>query len=205
MTRHVRRRALVVLLAALVVLVVPACGIESDSSPRAVAEDEVPEALVAPTSTSITTPGSDAPTRSVEVSFLSDDVLRSVSREIEVRSGIEGAIEALLAGPTEAERAADLTTSIPAGTELLEVTESEDTGLLTLDFSEELRSQQGSELRNAVAQLVYTATAFNGDEDQQVRFRIDGEVQNVPTDEGTTAPVVTRADYRLLDPAFAEG
>lgn len=194
------RRLLLVLVAVAALLSLAACGIEADSSPRALDEDDVPEALAATTTTS-TAPGSDVPTRTIEVSFLSNEVLRASPREVEVRAGITGAIEALLAGPSEAERSANITTSIPAGTELLDVQVSEDGDLLTLDFSEELGGPQGSELRNAVAQIVYTATAFNGDEDQQVRFQIDGQVRSVPANRGATAPVVTRADYRDLDPA----
>jgi len=179
------------------------CGIESDSSPRELAEDQVPEELVAPITTT-TEAGSDAPTRTREIWFLSDDMLRSTPREVEVRAGIAGAIEAVLAGPSPQEQTASLTTSIPAGTELLEVRQAEDSGLLTIDLTDELQLQEGSELRNAVAQLVYTATSFN-DTSDQVRFQIDGQVVSVPADEGATASVVTRADYADLDPALADG
>jgi len=163
----------------------------------------VPEELVAPITTT-TEAGSDAPTRTREIWFLSDDMLRSTPREVEVRAGIAGAIEAVLAGPSPQEQTASLTTSIPAGTELLEVRQAEDSGLLTIDLTDELQLQEGSELRNAVAQLVYTATSFN-DTSDQVRFQIDGQVVSVPADEGATASVVTRADYADLDPAVADG
>lgn len=54
-------------------------------------------------------------------------------------------------------------------------------------------------LRNAAAQLVYTATGLP--EVLAVRIRIDGANLNLPTSEGDTDDLVTRDDYLLYDPA----
>jgi Immunoglobulin-like domain of bacterial spore germination/Sporulation and spore germination len=61
------------------------------------------------------------------------------------------AVEQLLAGPTSTDRAAGLTTAIPAGTRLERL--SIDAGTATADFSRELSPA-------AAAQVVYTLTEF---------------------------------------------
>jgi spore germination protein GerM len=197
-----RHPVLAVLLAALTLAaVLAACGIESDSSPRELAEDDLPEALQATTST--TTPDGSAPTRTVDLWFLSNELLALAPREVEVRDQVDGAIEALLSGPTEEERDEGYTTSIPAGTELIRTDPAEDEQLLTINLSEDLQALGASELRNSVAQLVFTATSFSSTI-ERVRFQIDGEVVRVPAREGQLAPVVTRADYADLDPEQAD-
>ena len=55
-------------------------------------------------------------------------------------------------------------------------------------------------LRNAAAQLVYTATGFP--DVIAVRIRIDGERISLPTSEGDTEGVVDRNDYFQYDPSF---
>jgi spore germination protein GerM len=198
------RRSLLVVGAAMVasLALVGGCGIESDSSPRELADDQVPEELVAPSTTGSTAAGTDAPTRTRVIWFLSDELLTQSPREVEVRAEVEGVIEALLVGPSPQEQDAGLTTSIPAGTELIDADLDEDSGLLTINLSEALELAEGSELTNAVAQLVYTATDFS-DSIDQVRFQIEGQVRSVPTDGGANAAAVTRADYADLDPDTA--
>ncbi|OWY60727.1 hypothetical protein B7486_67630, partial [cyanobacterium TDX16] len=78
--RHPLLAVLVAVLGLATVLV--ACGIESDSSPRELAEDDLPEALQETTTT--TTPDGSAPTRTVELWFLSNELLALAPREVEV-------------------------------------------------------------------------------------------------------------------------
>ena len=200
MTRRGAGRLLAVVLTGLLLV---ACGIESDSSPREIAESDLPAALRETTSTTAQQDG--APTRTVDLWFLATEQLAQATREVEVRTGVDAAIEALLLGPSEAERQRGFTTSSPAGTELLRTSAAEDERLLTIDLSAELAAQQGSELRNSVAQIVFTATSFNQTAIERVRFQIDGDVVSVPAREGRTATVVTRSDYADLDPEADDG
>ena len=69
------------------------------------------------------------------------------------------AVDALLAGPSAAERAAGLGTSIPEGTELLGL--SIDGGVATANLSRTFESGGGSlSMFNRLAQLTYTLTQF---------------------------------------------
>lgn len=173
-----------------------ACGIPSDSSPQALDESAVPDELVAPTS-STTAPDSGGPSRTVEVWFVADDQLIPALRTIDVDTGVAGAIEAALDGPTEEEGESGISSSIPAGTELLGVQQQGDR--LTIDLSEELQTVGSSELRNAVAQIVYTATGYSASI-TEIRFQVEGQNVPVPVEEGATANVVTREDYDSLGP-----
>jgi spore germination protein GerM len=174
-----------------------ACGIPSDSSPQAFDESAVPDELVAPTS-STTEPDSGGPSRTVEVWFVADDQLIPALRTIDVDTGVAGAIQAALDGPTEEEGESGISSSIPAGTELLGVRQQGDR--LTIDLSEELQTVGSSELRNAVAQIVYTATGYSSSI-TEIRFQVEGQNVPVPVEEGATANVVTRDDYDSLGPS----
>ena len=55
-------------------------------------------------------------------------------------------------------------------------------------------------LRNAVAQLVYTASAFP--DVLAVRIRLGGEATTLPTSEGDTDQVVRLSDYASYDQDF---
>ena len=69
------------------------------------------------------------------------------------------AVNALLAGPSAAEQAAGVGTSIPEGTELLGL--SIDGGVATVDLSRTFESGGGSlSMFNRLAQLTYTLTQF---------------------------------------------
>jgi hypothetical protein len=182
-------------------LLLTGCGIESDSSPRELAGDQLPDELLETTTTTV--PGG-APTLTRQVWFLSNELLAESPRDVEVAAGVDGALEAVLGGPTDEEQELGLTTSIPAGTELIDTRAAPEEQLLTINLSEELEALGASELRNAVAQLVFTATSFNSAAIQQVRFQIDGQAVSVPARGSATSSLVTRADYADLDPEQAD-
>jgi Sporulation and spore germination len=106
-------------------------------------------------------------------------------------------LTSLLAGPTNQETAAGLTSAIPAGTEL-------DSAILVgatarLDFTDSLASVSGQEEVLAFAQIVTTATSLPGVE--RVQIAIDGQMVNAPLSDGTLAQgPVDRADYIPLLP-----
>lgn len=110
--------------------------------------------------------------------------LAQVSRTVpdrSVESRLRGGLEALLAGPTEAERAAGLGSEVPAATRLLGLTVRD--GVARADFSAELGSGGGSSsMLGRVWQIVYTATQFA--DAPAVRILIEGKEAEALGGEG---------------------
>ena len=94
---------------------------------------------------------------------------------------VRGALEALLAGPTEVERGQGLSTAIPSGTTLRNV--RVESGIVWADFSREIDAGGGSaSMLGRFWQIVYTATQFP--DAPQVRILIEGEARNTLGGEG---------------------
>jgi germination protein M len=110
------------------------------------------------------------------------------------------AMEALLAGPTDAERLEGIQTQIPDGTELLGL--SVDKGIATVDLTSEFESGGGSaSMSMRLAQVVFTLTEFRTV--QGVQFALDGEPIEVLGGEGVVIDhPLTRKDYADLLPAI---
>jgi len=109
------------------------------------------------------------------------------------------AMNAMLAGPTEAERAERVITSaVPSGSRLLGLTIED--GVATVDLSREFESGGGSmSISVRLAQVVYTLTQFPTV--QSVRFEIEGQPVTVFSSEGLILDgPVDRADYEELLP-----
>ena len=113
---------------------------------------------------------------------------------------LRAAMDALVAGPNEDERAWGLGTVIPEDTRCLGV-ELED-GLATVDLSAEYDTGGGSlSMLLRVAQVVFTATQFEGVE--TVAFKIDGRPVEAIGGEGImVSPAVRRADFEGQAPAI---
>jgi len=110
------------------------------------------------------------------------------------------ALDSLLAGPSEVERAAGVFTAIPDGTELLGL-DIED-GIATVDLSSEYEQGSGSYAEFLrLAQVVYTITQF--ETVQGVNFRLDGEPVELFGGHGIIMdrPKIRR-DYRDYLPAI---
>jgi hypothetical protein len=126
-------------------------------------------------------------------------VLRTLPRTVGVA---RAAMNALLDGPTTAERGADpaLTTSVPASATLLGI--SVDGGTATVDLSGSFASAGSTNAQIArVAQVVYTLTQFSNV--HTVRFEVEGTPIAVPDGSGTSrTDAVGRADFRQLLPAI---
>jgi hypothetical protein len=109
------------------------------------------------------------------------------------------AVDALLAGPSAAERSTGLVSAVPAGTRLLGITIRN--GVATVDLTSEYQSGGGSlSMQTRLGQVVYTLTQFPTV--QKVRFRLDGTPVNVFSSEGIVLDhPVGRGDYaNLLQP-----
>jgi len=196
----VRRLEAVVALA--VVVGVAACGLSENSEPRVIAASDLPSELVDPSPSSSTTAAPSPTTSQIAVYHLvqQDGVPRliAVAREVEDPSRPRERLAALLLPPTAEEQAAGILTSIPADTVLLNTQLIEDE--LVVDLSRSLFDVQGEELRNAFAQMVWTATELENV--VRVRFLVDGEELRAPDAAGVEQPgAVRRSDYRALAPA----
>lgn len=123
-------------------------------------------------------------------------VLREVPRTPAVGTA---AMNALLSGPTTAERAERVITSaVPAGSRLLGLTI--ENSVATVDLSSEFESGGGSmSISVRLAQVVYTLTQFPTV--QFVQFEIEGRPVTVFSSEGLILDgPVGRADYEELLP-----
>ena len=139
---------------------------------------------------------------SFEVWFASGERLVAERRTHTPTLGVAAAaLEALLAGPTRAERASGVSTAVPAGTRLLSV--SINGGIATVDLTSEYQSGGGSfSMQVRLGQVVYTLTQFPTV--KKVRFQLDGAPVNVFSGEGIVLDhPVGRSDYEDLLPAIA--
>ena len=103
------------------------------------------------------------------------------------------AMGALLGGPVQRPGAVTLSTSIPAGTSLLDLTIRN--GIATVDLSRDFESDSGSaSSRSRLAQVVYTLTQFTGV--RSVLFQVEGRTVTTFGSEGVVLDgPQARADF----------
>ncbi len=197
-----RRSSLLVVLTVLLATVA-GCGIDLDDEPRRISSENVPFDLLDPSTTTSSTTTTEVPaaTTTTQIYLLAaDGLLAAQNRSVPAPVRVRDAIAALLDGPTSLDSRLGLRSSIPTGTRLLGV--DRDGGTAIIDLSEEFVGPVGDELKIAIAQLVYTATAVPGV--TGVLVAIEGEIREVPDGEGrlTTDPL-GRESFPQLDPAQA--
>jgi spore germination protein GerM len=193
------RRAALLLLA--VLLVATGCGLSENREPRVIEAADLPEQLVNPDPATTTTALTSPTTTVVAVYYVVQQggVTRLVARPREVADATTPAdrLAALLEPPTAEEQASGILTSIPADTVVIDTEQTGDE--LTVDLSASLFDVQGEELRNAFAQLVWTATEL--ETVRRVRFLVDGQEVNAPDADGIEqSRPVQRGDYIILAP-----
>jgi germination protein M len=157
------------------VLLVTACGVQPDSAPRDLPEDEQ-ELAAAPGSSGDTAQGAD---RIYLIAPGDDRLLRSVQREAQNPTEL---ISTLLRGPNDTEIEEQFSTAIPPTTTLNDVRSQGQT--LVVDLSADIIELDTQSLSRAVAQIVYTATELP--EIETVQIEIDGERLSAPTPDGDT-------------------
>jgi sporulation and spore germination protein/immunoglobulin-like protein involved in spore germination len=138
---------------------------------------------------------------SLEVWFARSDGLVAVRRTHEQTPRVaSAAIDALLAGPTSAERNSGISTAVPNETRLLGIAIRN--GVATVDLTSEYQSGGGSlSMQTRLGQVVYTLTQFPTV--RKVRFRLDGTPVDVFSSEGIVLDhPVGRSDYVNLLPAI---
>jgi N-acetylneuraminic acid mutarotase len=136
---------------------------------------------------------------SFEVWFARGERLVPVARAHERTLGVAtAAVNALIAGPTRAERKSGLRTAVPTDTRLLGI--SIKNGVATIDLTSEYQSGGGSlSMQMRLGQVVYTLTQFPTV--KAVRFQLDGAPVNVFSGEGIILDhPVGRSDYAELAP-----
>ena len=135
------------------------------------------------TTTPTTPPTTTSPaSTSVAVYFLRGEKVAPVRREVPATTAIaRAAVDALLAGPTAAERDAGLVSAIPQGTTLRDLALSD--GVATVDLDGRFDDGGGSaSMQGRVAQVVATLTRFPTI--RRVGFRLDGEPVDAIGGEG---------------------
>jgi spore germination protein GerM len=177
------------------------CGIPADREPRAITEEQIPDA----TTTTVDV-GEEGQTRSVDLYFTrfdgSRDVLMTVEHEVPT-GGESGrptpatVLEALLSGvPTDDASDPAVVTKIPADTSLASQPELNG-GILTVDLDNGIRGVQGDGARLAFGQMVCTVDALDGVEG--VVFAIEGDpVYPLMGDGETSSAPLTCASYDNL-------
>lgn len=193
-------------LAALVAVCCTAgCGVVAGGGPHAIARGQVPFHLltkVVPTTTTTTAP---VATSAVTVYFIgqSGQYLVPAERAVPAPPTLRTVLEELLAGPTTAERTVGVRTALGSGVRLLAVRPAEPkptTTTVTLDFNLAFGQISGTKQVLAVAQVVFTVGAVLGRQ-IGVRFEIDGNPTDVPTDTGAqVAGPVDAQQYASLAP-----
>ena len=162
------------------VVVLAACGVPSDSEPRAIPASDVPFDLLEP-------PPPVSPTTTVPVAgtvtvfFVSDERLVGLERLAPLAPEPEWALRALLAGPTPEEAARGLRSAI--GTALgISHTDGVHTEV-EIELGPSFTTAGGAEQILAIAQVVYTMTALP--QVRGVTFTLDGRPVEVPRGDGT--------------------
>ncbi len=169
------------------VLVLSACGIPLDSEPR-----QVPLELPVPGGFE---EAIGVELESVRIFLVRDDQLVGVTRNVRAPARLVDVIEALVAGPTDAEERSGLRTSIPAGTTMSDVRQQGP--IAVIDLSADFAAVGGAQEILAVAQFVLTTTQVEGIE--SVSFELQGVRTDVPiTDGALSVEPVTAADYADL-------
>ena len=177
-------------LALALTMIISACGIQTDSAPRDLPEDER-SLVIAGSSAGTDASGAD---RIYLVAPGEERLLRSVPRDAALR---EDLIKILLLGPNPEEIEDQFSSFIPPATELLSARSNGQ--ILILDLTSEISELTGQSLSQAIAQIVYTATEIDGI--KAVQLKVNGAEVAWPTTNGDT----TKDPLRIYDyPGFVQ-
>ncbi len=171
-----------------------ACGVSMQGRPVAVDDDNVPFALLDPSTTTSTPAPAESTTGAVTVCFHQGPTVVPVERST-IEPSISTALRVFLRGPTPDEAANGLSTavfdpSLVAGARV-------SAGVATVGLSSTFAEATGATQLDLIVELVCTLTAQPGI--GQVRFELRGERIEIPRGDGSlTAEAVSRDDYRGL-------
>jgi spore germination protein GerM len=178
-----------------------ACGVPVDQSPTALPRNAVPFGLLqpsAPSTTTATTVATPAPVTVKIFLVTSSGRLTVVGRQLPVnQQSLAEVLDALLRGPTNAEVASGLQSAVPPQTTVLGAVLGAG-GVATVNLGGTLGQLVGQAQIEAVAQIVFTATALPGV--TQVAFQLQGQAIDVPIASGAQVAVVNRQQFASLAP-----
>jgi len=193
MRRWPSRRALT--LACLLAVMLSGCGIPIEDGARPVPADMIPSSLPPP-GPAASSPAGDHGAESADVFLVRDGRLVRVGRQPWNPPLLEGAIAALLRGPTAAERAEGVRTALARRVRLGGTVAA---GVPLIDVTDSLTDVEGEEQILALAQLVFTLTAVPGVDG--VSFALDGRPVEVPTGDGALKRgPIRRHDFAAVAP-----
>ncbi|MEV6286192.1 GerMN domain-containing protein [Kribbella sp. NPDC051770] len=183
---------------AVVVLVVGGCGVPAQDSPVGIDPEVVPSRLRETALPREASPPTAEPGQvSVVVNFVRKDRLVRSVREVPngpAQDRLAAIVAALVAGPTERERASGISSALPVGLELTVSALEGSRAVIGLTGEAD-----GSAAENvlAVGQIVLTATAIPTV--KEVSFERDGlPVEALLADGALTMNPLTAADYAAL-------
>jgi len=192
------RRAAVVAGALASLAALASCGVPIDSGPKALARGNVPFGLLRPSSTTTTSPSAAPVTVSVVIYLLAaNGQLSAAAREVPVPAPLTAILGALVDGPTNAEAAAGLQSAVPSQTQVISASVAG--GIATVDLGGTFAQLVGTPEIEAVAQIVFTATAVPGV--SGVSFELNGQQVAVPTATGAEVPIANRTQFAPFAPS----
>jgi spore germination protein GerM len=168
------------------------CGIEPQSTPEDIS--------VAPVPTASARPDDEFSAARIQLWFLRGERLAVVVRGAPNEDPAV-ALEMLAAGPDRDEIGAGLTTAVTGDPPTVADDDADD-GVLTLEVAPEFVAVPDDQ-RRAIAQVVFTVTGLPDVE--FVRFTIDDDPLEVPTDEGLSDQPVDRSDFDSMAPPEPAG
>jgi hypothetical protein len=167
------------------------CGVRSDAEPRDFDPPPGPQPIIV-TPTPSTPEGGTA---AEPLYFVRTDRLVAVIRRIRVAPSIQQQMEHLLAGPTEAERRAGLSSTLNGNIDVDGVSLSAGRAIVAVGDDSDLSGRTDDVL--AFGQIVCTLTARP--DVATVSFQSDGEALGVPRADGQLSTSgLTAADYTAL-------
>jgi len=196
-----RRSVPILALALGLAVLAAACGRGgSETAPTTLppATTAAPASTDAPAETGTPTQADDL---TLAVYLTKDDAVAVVHRTVAHTEGVaRAALEQLLQGANESEKAMGFSTAIPFGTDLLDISIAD--GVATVDLSGSFAAGDGkTSMQLRLAQVVYTLTQFPTV--KGVDFELDGKPvttfssANIPLDQPQT-----RKDYEDVTPAI---
>ena len=189
---------------ALALLALGACAVSTNEKPVELSSDLFTDLRATTTTTTNSTAPSDVTKpESVYLLRVTDDAtsLQEVPREVDVDAGVQEVLDNLFSLRPDAEGSerpdeAGLTTAIPETAELISASPTPGTSTLVVDIRGLFGDDgiQGPTLRDALAQIVWTATGNTNV--KTVSFRNDGNPVPAAIDNGETRnEPVNRQEY----------
>lgn len=167
-------------------LVLTACGVSAESSPREIDPDRLPGALRVDHVTTTTIGTALVP---LEVWFVRDDRLVAVEHHVEAPLTASKAVADLANGPTGAD-ASSLRSAIPDAQVIVDTTVAD--GTATVELAEDFDQIPTADQKLAIGQLVLTLTGL--DDVDQVRFQRNQIDVAVPLPDGNSTDTPVDAD-----------